>query len=185
MALTPSNTNLEIGSSAPDFELLEPLTGKILSLSDLKSNQATVVMFICNHCPYVIHINEGLSEYAKDYMAKGFSVIAINSNDYEKYPDDSPENMIVEIRKNNYIFPYLLDETQEVAKKYSAVCTPDIFLFDKDLKLAYHGQFDGSRPGNNIPVSGFNLRNATDIVLAGKSINEDQIPSVGCNIKWK
>ncbi len=185
MSLTPSNTNLEIGSSAPNFQLFEPLTGKVLSLDELKSDKATIVMFICNHCPFVIHISSGIAQFTKDYIDKGVSIIAINSNDYKKYPEDSPDKMIDEIRKNGYVFRYLLDETQEVAKKYSAVCTPDIFLFDRNMELAYHGQFDGSRPGNIIPVSGFNLRNATDIILAEKAINEDQIPSVGCNIKWK
>ena len=185
MALTPSNSELKFGSIAPDFALLEPKSGSTLSLNELKSDIGTVIMFICNHCPYVIHIAEGISRFAKDYTQKGISVIAINSNDYYNYPDDSPEKMVETIAKNDYIFPYLIDENQDVAKLYSAACTPDIFLFNNKMELVYHGQFDSSRPGNGIAVTGNDLRNAVDNLIANKEITANQIPSVGCNIKWK
>ncbi len=185
MALTPSNLDLKLGTTAPEFELFEPLTGLKKSLNELKSDIGTVVMFICNHCPYVVHIASGISDFAKDYIPKGISVIAINSNDYIKYPQDSPEKMIDEIKKNGYIFPYLLDQDQVVAKQYSAACTPDIYLFNRNMELVYHGQFDGSRPGNSIEVTGVDLRNAVDAMLQNLQITQRQIPSIGCNIKWK
>lgn len=185
MALTPS-TMLDLGTSAPDFNL-PSVDGKSVSLADFKNKNGLLVLFICNHCPYVIHIKEAMIAYANDYAAKGIAVVAINSNDTEGYPDDSFEKMKLE----GYPFPYLFDETQEVAKAYRAACTPDLYLFDKDLKLAYRGQFDGSRPNRpsrpsaNVVSTGEDLRAATDAMLASKPPVENQIPSMGCNIKWK
>jgi peroxiredoxin len=183
MALTPS-TMLALGTAAPDFKLPDT-NGKIVSLADFNSAPALVVLFICNHCPYVKHIRAGLAQMARDYQARGAAVVAISSNDVENYPADSPEKMKEEAKSAGYIFPYLYDETQAVAKAYQAACTPDIFLFDKNRKLAYRGQFDDSRPGNGRPVTGKDLRAALDAVLAGRPAPEPQIPSVGCNIKWK
>ena len=184
MAATASNM-LEIGTQAPDFTLFDTVSGKNLSLKDIKSNKATAILFICNHCPFVKHINAGIASYADDYIAKGVSVIAISSNDVDNYPDDSPEKMTENAKEQGFNFPYLYDETQEVAKAYKAACTPDIYLFDADMKLAYRGQFDSSRPNNLDPVDGADLRKATDHVLNNESIAFDQIPSIGCNIKWK
>ena len=186
MALTPS-TMLALGTTAPDFQLPDT-SGKPVSLSDFEGAPATLVMFICNHCPYVIHIREELSKLAREYQAKGVAIVAISSNDAESYPADSPEKMKEEVSRAGYTFPYLYDETQEVAKAYRAACTPDFFLFDKDLKLAYRGQLDDSRPrvANPLPVTGRDLRAALNAVLEGRSIPEsDQKPSMGCNIKWK
>jgi len=180
-----NSTMLELGTKAPKFSLPDTVTGKEMTLKDYRGNRALVVMFISNHCPYVKNIKEGLVEYAKDYLPKGVAIVAICSNDVEKYPDDSPQKMKEEAAKYGYPFPYLYDETQEVAKAYRAACTPDIFLFDEKHELAYRGQFDDSRPGNNKPVTGKDLRDATDKVLAGEEVQEDQIPSIGCNIKWK
>jgi len=180
-----NSTMLELGTKAPKFSLPDTVTGKEITLKDYRGNRALVVMFISNHCPYVKNIKEGLVEYAKDYLPKGVAIVAICSNDVEKYPDDSPQKMKEEAAKYGYPFPYLYDETQEVAKAYRAACTPDIFLFDEKHELAYRGQFDDSRPGNNKPVTGKDLRDATDKVLAGEEVQEDQIPSIGCNIKWK
>ena len=180
-----NSTMLELGTKAPKFSLPDTVTGKEITLKDYRGNRALVVMFISNHCPYVKNIKEGLVEYAKDYVPKGVAIVAICSNDVEKYPDDSPQKMKEEAAKYGYPFPYLYDETQEVAKAYRAACTPDIFLFDEKHELAYRGQFDDSRPGNNKPVTGKDLRDATDKVLAGEEVQEDQIPSIGCNIKWK
>jgi peroxiredoxin len=179
------STMLELGTKAPDFSLKDVITGKNVSLSDYKGNKAFLVMFICNHCPYVKNIKEGLVQYAADYLPRGVGIVAISSNDVDKYPDDSPENMKKDAEKFGYPFPYLFDESQEVAKNYKAACTPDFFLFDENMKLQYRGQFDDSRPGIDIPVTGKDLREATDQVLAGEEIPEDQVPSIGCNIKWK
>jgi thiol-disulfide isomerase/thioredoxin len=184
MVLTPS-LMIPLGTKAPDFKLTDAVSGKQLSLDELKSDKATVVMFICNHCPYVKHIQDGLIALTNDYIAKGVSFIAINSNDVEKYTEDSPEKMKELAQKLNYKFPYLFDETQEVAKAYSATCTPDFFIFDKELKCVYRGQLDDSRPGNDLPVTGKDIRSALDNLLEGKSINEIQKASIGCNIKWK
>ncbi len=184
MAATPS-TMMPLGTIAPDFTLLNTVTGEMVSLQDLKSDVATLIMFICNHCPYVKHINAQLVKLANDYQSKGVSFIAISSNDVENYPDDSPEKMKQVAQQLGYPFPYLYDETQEVAKAYQAACTPDFFLFDKDLKCVYRGQLDGSRPKNDVPVTGKDMRAALDAVLAGKPVNPEQIPSIGCNIKWK
>lgn len=183
MALTPS-TMLPLGTTAPDFQLPDT-NGKMVSLVDFKDAPALLVLFICNHCPYVKHIRAELAELGRDYLAKGVAIVAINSNDAVNYRDDSPEKMKQEVKSAGYIFPYLYDETQSVAKAYRAACTPDIFVFDKNLKLVYRGQLDDSRPGNDIPVTGEDLRAALDAVLAGQLIPENQTPSIGCNIKWK
>jgi peroxiredoxin len=183
MALTPS-TMLPLGTSAPDFRLPDT-NGKIVSLADFKTAPALVVLFICNHCPYVKHIRSALANVGRDYQPRGAAIVAISSNDVQNYPEDSPEKMKQEAKSAGYVFPYLYDESQSVAQAYRAACTPDIFLFDKDRKLAYRGQFDDSRPGNGRPVTGKDLRAALDAVLAEKPVPEPQTPSVGCNIKWK
>ena len=184
MALTPSSM-MPLGTKAPDFRLPSPVTGDEHSLDELKSDRATVVMFICNHCPYVKHVQRELVDLANDYMPKGISFVAINSNDVEKYPDDSPENMKKVAEKFGYPFPYLYDETQETARAYGAACTPDFFVFDSGLGCVYRGQLDDSRPGNGRPVTGADLRKALDSILHGEAVPEDQVPSIGCNIKWK
>jgi len=184
MALTPS-TMLPLGTSAPDFNLPDTISGKIISLQELKSPIGTVVMFICNHCPYVKHIQTELVNLANKYQAKNIQFVAINSNDVKNYPDDSPENMQKEAKAHGYSFPYLYDETQSVAKAYQAACTPDFYLFDRDLLCVYRGRFDDSTPGNNIPVTGKDLSTALDSLFQNKAINQDQKPSIGCNIKWK
>lgn len=183
MALTPS-TMLDLGTPAPDFDLPDT-TGKRVTLGDFDGKPALLVAFLCNHCPYVKHIRDEFAALAREYQGKGVAVIAINSNDAKGYPDDSPEKMVEEVRQIGYTFPYLYDETQSVAKAYRAACTPDLYVFDKDRKLAYRGQFDASRPGNGVPVTGSDLRAALDAVLAGKPPLADQKPSIGCNIKWK
>ncbi|WP_420388099.1 thioredoxin family protein [Roseivirga sp.] len=184
MARTPSNM-LPLGTPAPDFRLPDAVSGKTLSLNELRSDKATVIMFICNHCPFVKHVDEGIVSLAKDYQAKGVSFVAISSNDVENYPQDAPHLMKEEAEKEGYTFPYLYDETQAVAKAYDAACTPDFYVFDSDLKCAYRGQLDDSRPGNGKPVTGKDLRAALDEILAGKAVSAQQIPSLGCNIKWK
>lgn len=183
MALTPS-TMLPLGTPAPDFSLLDT-EGKLKQCDDFKGAKGFLVLFICNHCPYVKHINEGLVAFARDYMPKGLAIVAISSNDPAKYPDDAPAKMAEYKARLGYPFPYLYDESQAVAKAYRAACTPDIFLFGSDMKLVYRGQFDASRPGNGKPVTGADLRAATDALLAGRSISAEQVPSMGCNIKWK
>jgi thiol-disulfide isomerase/thioredoxin len=185
MAKTLS-TMQNLGGKAPDFRLVEPLTGQERSLTDLKGKVATVIMFICNHCPFVKHINEELVKLANDYQSKDINFIAINSNDAEKYPEDAPEKMIYHAQQLNYPFPYLFDETQEVAKAYDAACTPDFFIYDDNLQLVYRGQLDDARPGNNIEVNGQDIRSALNALLVGEAPNMDnQKPSMGCNIKWK
>lgn len=184
MALTPSNM-LPLGTLAPDFNLMDTVSGKMISLTQAKSNIATVILFICNHCPYVKHIQTELVKTAKNYQTKGIHFIAINSNDIESYPDDSPENMQKNAAQHDYTFPYLFDETQTIARAYQAACTPDIYVFDHDLLCVYRGRFDDSTPGNNIPVTGKDLTAALDALLEKKEINSDQKPSIGCNIKWK
>ena len=183
MALTPS-TMLPLGTTAPDFELLDT-NGKFVSLADFKSSPALLVVFMCNHCPYVIHLRAGLAQLAHDYAPKHVAIVGINANDVKNYPDDSPAKMKDEVKSAGYIFPYLYDEKQSVAKSYHAACTPDFFLFDRGRRLVYRGQFDASRPGNGIPVTGKDLRAALDAVLAGKPTSGFQAPSIGCNIKWK
>ena len=175
---------LPLGTTAPDFKLPDT-NGKTVSLADFKDKPALLVMFICNHCPYVKHIREGLAKFARDYSARGIGIVGINSNDVANYPEDSPANMAREVKSAGYVFPYLYDESQAVAKAYRAACTPDIYLFDKNRKLVYRGQFDDSRPGNGIPVTGKDLRAALDAVLAGKPVSQNQKASMGCNIKWK
>ena len=183
MAETPS-TMLALGTKAPQFRLPDP-HGKWVSLDDFKDAPALLVVFMCNHCPYVKHIQSKLAEVAKEYQAKGVGVVGINSNDVASYPDDRPEKMAKEIKQVGYTFPYLYDESQEVAKAYRAACTPDFYLFDRERRLVYRGQFDDSRPGNGRPVTGADLRAALDAVLAGRSVPGNQRPSLGCNIKWK
>jgi peroxiredoxin len=183
MSLTPS-TMLPLGTRAPGFRLPDT-DGKIVTLDDFRDVPALLVVFLCNHCPYVKHIRHQLSTLAKDYRDESVAVVGINSNDAANYPEDSPEMMAREKAAVGYIFPYLYDESQEVAKAYKAACTPDFYVFDKDQKLAYRGQMDGSRPGNAIPVTGKDLRAALDAVLSGKPVVDDQRPSIGCNIKWK
>lgn len=184
MAATPSNM-LALGTIAPDFNLLDTISGKTVSLQELKSDKATVILFICNHCPFVKHVDEGIVSLANGYQLKGVKFIAISSNDVENYPQDGPELMKVEAEKVGYSFPYLYDATQEVAKAYEAACTPDFYVFDGDLKCAYRGQLDDSRPGNGKPVTGKDLRAALDEILDGKPVSAPQFPSIGCNIKWK
>ncbi len=184
MALTPSNM-LELGISAPSFELPDTVSGKIISLKEVQGEQGTLVMFICNHCPYVIHINDELVRLANDYAPKGIGMVAISSNDVVNYPQDGPEKMKAHAAAVGYPFPYLYDESQAVAKAYDAACTPDFYVFDKDNVLVYRGRLDESRPGNDAPLTGSDLRAALDTVLAGKTVSEKQYPSMGCNIKWK
>lgn len=184
MARTPSNM-LALGTKAPDFELIDTISNKYISLQQIKSAKATVVMFICNHCPYVKNMQEQLVQFAKDYQKQGVSIVAINSNDVEHYPEDAPDKMQATAKEFGYTFPYLYDETQDVAKAYEAACTPDFYVFDKDLKCVYRGQFDDSRPGNGVAVTGKDMRAALDEILAGKAVSAEQIPSLGCNIKWK
>lgn len=183
MAQTPS-TMLELGTRAPAFELPEPATAKTVSIQAF-AGRPMLVAFICNHCPFVKHIQRGFVAFAKEYQAKGLGVVAISSNDVGSHPEDGPEKMAEEARNAGYSFPYLFDETQEVAKSYRAACTPDFFLFDGEGGLVYRGQFDGSRPGNAVPVSGEDLRAAADAVLAGGRPGAAQKPSLGCNIKWR
>jgi peroxiredoxin len=183
MALTPS-TMLPLGTPAPAFRLPDT-DGKLVSLDDFRDAPALLVGFICNHCPYVKHIRHELAKLAREYQQKGVAVVGINSNDAVNYPDDRPEMMAREKAEVGYTFPYLYDETQAVARAYRAACTPDFYVFDKDRKLVYRGQFDGSRPGNQTPVTGKDLRAALDAVLAGRPVGDDQRPSMGCNIKWR
>jgi thiol-disulfide isomerase/thioredoxin len=174
-----------LGKQAPSFELFDVTSGTMRALQALKSEKATVIMFICNHCPYVKHINEELVRLATHYIAQGVSFIAISSNDVEKYPDDSPEAMAEHAKTVGYPFPYLYDETQDVARAYEAACTPDFYVFDGSLACVYRGQLDDSRPKSDTPVTGRDLRAALDRLLAGEPVNPDQKPSLGCNIKWK
>jgi peroxiredoxin len=183
MALTPS-TMLPLGTTAPDFNLPDT-QGKPVALADLKATPALLVAFVCNHCPYVKHLRAGLAQLARDYQPRGVAIVAISANDVANYPEDSPAKMKAEARAAGYTFLYLYDETQAVAQAYRAACTPDFFLFDAARKLVYRGQFDDSRPGNGVPVTGKDLRAALDAVLAGKAVPANQQPSIGCNIKWK
>jgi len=179
-----NSTMLPLGTKAPDFRLPDT-NGKLVSLSDFKDAQALVVVFMCNHCPYVKHIRPGLAQLARDYLPRKVAMVGINSNDVANYPADSPAKMAEEVKAAGYIFPYLYDETQDVAKAYRAACTADIYLFDQEQRLVYRGQLDDSRPGNNVPVTARDLRAALDAVLAGKPVSTHQKPSIGCNIKWK
>ncbi len=184
MALTPSHM-LALGTEAPDFTLPDVVSGELRSLAELKSDKATVIMFICNHCPYVKHVNPELVRLANDYIPKSVSFVAISSNDVEDYPEDAPEEMKRVARQWNYPFPYLYDASQEVAKSYSAACTPDFYIFNKALKLVYRGRLDESKPGSGLPLDGKDLREALDDILKGNPVSDQQFPSVGCNIKWK
>jgi peroxiredoxin len=175
---------LPLDTQAPDFNLPD-FDGNLYSLKDFKDASALLAAFICCHCPYVIHVREGLVEMVKEYQQKGVAVVAINANNIRQYPEDRPEMMAKDAKEFGYTFPYLFDETQQVAKAYKAVCTPDFFLFDKERKLAYRGQMDDSRPENNHPVTGNDLRAAMDALLEGRPVTENQKPSMGCNIKWK
>ena len=175
---------LPIGTQAPDFSLLDT-DGSTVRLEDFSDAAALLVIFMCNHCPYVKHIRQELAQLARDYLPRNVAMVGINSNDAINYTGDSPAMMAAEVKSAGYIFPYLYDETQTVAQAYRAACTPDIFLFGKDQRLVYRGQFDDSRPGNGIPVTGNDLRAALDAVLAGRPVSPDQKPSIGCNIKWK
>lgn len=184
MALTPS-TMLPLGTIAPDFALPEPLTGQVRRLQDLTGPAGTVVMFICNHCPYVQHVNPELVRLARDYERRGIGFVALSANDAVHYPDDAPDRMADVAHVQGYGFPYLYDETQAVARAYQAACTPDFYLFDADRRCVYRGRLDASTPGNGVPLDGTDLRAALDALLAGAPISADQQPSVGCNIKWK
>ena len=184
MARTPSNL-LEKGALAPDFTLPDTVSDKSLSLSELKGEKGTLIMFICNHCPFVLHVNDELVRLAKEYQAQGISFVAISSNDVVNYPQDGPELMKLQAEKVGYTFPYLYDETQEVAKAYDAACTPDLYVFDEDLKSVYHGQLDDSRPGNGIPVTGESMRAVLGLLVNGTTYDGPEKPSIGCNIKWK
>jgi len=182
MAATPSHM-LPLGTPASAFSLPDT-NGTVHSLDDVAGSQAYLVMFICNHCPFVIHVADELARIAKDYQARNVAVFAINSNDSKNYPSDGPEPMREVAAQRGYTFPYLIDTEQDVAKAYQATCTPDFYLFDSDRLLVYRGQLDGSRPGNAVPVDGLDLRRAMDAVLAGEPVSDDQVPSIGCSIKW-
>jgi len=184
MARTNS-TMLPLGTSAPDFSLPDTVTGQAVSLRDFKNASALLVIFLCNHCPYVKHVQAGLTQTVKDLQARGVGVVGISSNDVTNFPDDSPEKMREEAKRAGYTFPYLYDESQSVARAYRAACTPDFFLFDGSQRLVYRGQMDDARRANNLPVTGASLRAAVDALLAGKPVSSSQIPSLGCNIKWK
>ena len=175
---------LALGTEAPHFALPDVTTGRAVRRSDFDERKALLVMFICRHCPYVRHVRKGLAALGRDYRDREVGVVAISANDPDAYPEDAPDGLAEEAREAGYVFPYLFDETQEVAKAYTAACTPDFFLFDADRKLAYRGQFDSSRPGDDVPVTGKDLRAAIDAVLGDRPVPEDQRPSVGCTIKW-
>jgi len=179
-----ASTMRALGERAPEFSLPN-VDGKTVSLADFAGKSGLLVIFMCNHCPFVIHLRSALAAFAKEYQLKGLAIVGINSNDATTYPDDGPEKMRGEAKSAGYTFPYLFDETQTVAQAYGAACTPDFFLFDKERRLVYRGQFDDSRPGNGKPITGADLRAACDTVLAGKSVPPNQKPSIGCNIKWK
>jgi len=184
MALTES-TMLDLGTIAPDFALTDVVTGKTVRRDDARRKKALLVMFICTHCPYVKHIEKSLGKLSSDYAGKALGIVAISSNDVTTHPADSPAGLKQQAQANGFAFPYLYDESQDVAHAYHAACTPDPYLFDADFKLVYRGQYDSSRPGNGVPVTGKDLRAAIDLVLAGKPVPADQKPSIGCNIKWK
>lgn len=183
MAQTPSNM-LALGTIAPGFKLLNVVDNNYVSLKNLKGEKATVILFICNHCPFVKHLNAAISKTAKMYVSRGVNFIAISSNDVKNYPLDAPELMKELVKNEDFIFPYLYDKDQEVARAYDAACTPDFYVFNKKLTLEYRGQFDDSRPGNNIPVTGKDLVAAINAILNNQAVNPDQKPSIGCNIKW-
>jgi peroxiredoxin len=184
MAATES-TMLELGTIAPDFNLPDTVSGKSFSYADVAGEKGTVIMFLCNHCPYVVHVNQELVRLGNDYRDKGIGFAGISSNDVERYPDDAPDKMKQQAEQLGYPFPYLYDESQDVARAYQAACTPEFYIFDSTRKLIYRGQLDDSRPRNEVPVTGRDVRAALDNLLAGNPINPEQIPSIGCGIKWK
>lgn len=184
MALTPS-TMLALGTTAPDFRLPDVVSGKTISLAAFSGKHALLVMFICKHCPYVVHVREELARLGRDYATQDIGIVAISANDVANYPEDAPEQLAAMAKALPFTFPFCYDESQETAKAYTAACTPDFFLFDATRALVYRGQLDDSRPGNGKPLNGRDLRAAIDAVLAGKPVSQDQKPSVGCNIKWK
>ncbi|MBO3699256.1 thioredoxin family protein [Roseivirga sp. E12] len=184
MARTLSNM-MPLGTQAPTFTLPDTISGNVVSLAELKSDKATVIMFICNHCPFVKHVDEGIVTLVNEYKERGVAFIAISSNNVENYPQDAPDLMKVEAERVGYDFPYVYDESQEIAKAYDAACTPDFYVFDGEMRCVYRGQLDDSRPGNGKPVTGMDMRNALDEVLVGKAVSAPQVPSMGCNIKWK
>lgn len=185
MALTQSTMELELGTKAPDFALPDVVTGKTVRRDDFRGQKGLLVMFICTHCPYVKHVEKGLAALGMDYDGEPISIVAISSNDAGMYPDDGPEGLKQQAQRLGFRFPYLYDQTQAVAKAYHAACTPDFFLFNGDFDLAYRGQFDSSRPGSGVPVTGEDLRAAMDALLQDKPVPAQQKPSIGCNIKWK
>jgi len=180
-----TSTMIALGTAAPDFALPDVTTSRIVRRSDFDDRKALLVMFICRHCPYVRHVREGLAQLGRDYQDRDVGIVAISANDPEAYPEDAPESLAEEAREAAYTFPYLFDESQDVARAYSAACTPDFFLFDAGRALAYRGQFDSSRPGSGLPVTGEDVRGALDALLADQPVPEDQRPSVGCTIKWR
>ncbi len=184
MAATPSNM-LPLGTKAPDFNLPDTVSGQDISLETIESRKGIVIMFICNHCPFVLHVQKEIVKIAQEYSAKEFSFVAISSNDVQNYPQDSPENMQLHARNHNFDFPYLYDESQDIAKAYQAACTPDFYVFDENHNLYYRGRMDESTPGNSIPVTGRDLRLALDGLDDGQPHHANQFPSIGCNIKWK
>jgi peroxiredoxin len=184
MALTPS-TMLPLGTAAPDFSLKDTVSGKTMTLATFAGKKALLVMFICNHCPYVKHLKSALAQLGKDYAGKDVAIVGISANDPASHPDDAPARLAADAKASGYSFPVLFDETQKVAQAYRAACTPDFYVFDTGRKLAYRGQFDDSRPGNGKPVTGSDLRSALEAVLGGKAAASKQAPSLGCNIKWR
>jgi peroxiredoxin len=183
--LAGTSTMLALGTEAPDFTLPDVTTGRVVRRPDFDDRKGLLVMFICRHCPYVRHVRKGLAELGRDYRDREVGIVAISANDPVAYPEDAPESLAEEAQEAGYTFPYLFDESQEVAKVFTAACTPDFFLFDAGRKLAYRGQFDSSRPRNGVPVTGRDLRAAIDAVLAARPVLQDQRPSVGCTIKWR
>jgi thiol-disulfide isomerase/thioredoxin len=183
MVLT-SSTKRELGFSAPDFALRD-FDGRLVALSNFADRRGLLVVFWCNHCPFVKHIKRAFADFAREYADKGLAIVAINANDARTHPEDGPERMKADAQEFGFTFDYLIDETQEIARAYDAACTPDFFLFDRHRRLAYHGQFDASRPRNGEPITGADLRAAADAVLAGRPVPPDQTPSIGCNIKWR
>jgi len=183
--MAETSTMLPLGTTAPDFALTDVASGRTVMLQDFGDQKALLVMFICRHCPYVAHVRPAIAALGREHVGSGLGIVAISANDPAAHPEDSPEGLAAEVVEAGYTFPYLFDETQEVAKAYTAACTPDFFLFDGDRRLAYRGQFDASRPGNGVPVTGDDLRAAIDAVLQDRPVAEDQHPSVGCSIKWR
>jgi peroxiredoxin len=183
--MAATSTMLPLGTEAPDFALADVVSGRTVTLHDFDDEDALLVMFICRHCPYVAHVRPEISALAREHVGSRLGIVAISANDPATYPEDAPEGLAAEAVEAGYTFPYLFDETQETAKAYTAACTPDFFLFDRHRRLAYRGQFDSSRPGNGVPVTGEDLRGALDAVLEGRPVPPEQQPSVGCSIKWR